>query len=140
MIILNIPNLPIPNKSARNRVISFDNTLLTLSYKTTTGFEALHALATHGNDETLSHFDADNLPVPLNLTKHAFESRLFDSLSKKLMQSLMFQVSYCYGIFTIQLKSLNFFIYNPLIPNTRNMKGQLGVIWAKYNHEPVKLL
>lgn len=55
------------------------------------GFEVLHALATNGDESTLSPFDADNLPVPLNLTKHAFESRLLDTLSKKLMQSLMFQ-------------------------------------------------
>lgn len=56
------------------------------------GFETLHALASNGDtDDILSKFNAENMPVPLNLTKHAFESRLFDGLSKKLMQSLMFQ-------------------------------------------------
>lgn len=54
------------------------------------GFETLHALASKSNEDTLSPFDAENMPVPLNLTKHAFESRMLDGLSKKLMQSLMF--------------------------------------------------
>lgn len=55
------------------------------------GFETLHALASHGKEGIISSFDAENMPVPLNLTKHAFESRLFENLSKQLMQALMFE-------------------------------------------------
>lgn len=55
------------------------------------GFETLHALASKGKEGVITPFDAENLPVPLNLTKHAFESRLFEGLSKPLMQSIMFQ-------------------------------------------------
>ena len=55
------------------------------------GFETLHALASDGHPGIITPFDAENMPVPLNLTKHAFESRIFDGLNKKLMQSLMFE-------------------------------------------------
>jgi len=55
------------------------------------GFETLHALASKGRQGIITPFDAENMPVPLNLTKHAFESRIFEGLSKSLMQSLMFE-------------------------------------------------
>lgn len=55
------------------------------------GFETLHALVAGTTNGILTPFDAENLPIPLNLTKHAFESRLFENLSKKFMQSLMFE-------------------------------------------------
>ena len=53
------------------------------------GFETLHSIAAELG--ILSHFDAENYTIPLNLTKDAFRSRLFKRIDKRLLESLMFE-------------------------------------------------
>ena len=53
------------------------------------GFETLHDVT--AGVSVLSKMEAENLPLPLNLTRDAFESRLFDKMPKNLMRALMFK-------------------------------------------------
>jgi len=53
------------------------------------GFETLHALT--AQEDVISKVDAENYTVPLNLTKDAFKSRMFQNMDKELLQSLMFE-------------------------------------------------
>ncbi|XP_057308322.1 gamma-glutamyl hydrolase A-like [Hydractinia symbiolongicarpus] len=53
------------------------------------GFETLHNLAAEEN--ILMDVVAENISMELNFTQHAFRSRLFEDMDKKMMQDLMFE-------------------------------------------------